>query len=66
MGFVVPTQYIYWFELALIHVLVPGSSFFGHLCGIITGLLYTKVKHIYSHIHWDTALILSLSIAAIL
>jgi rhomboid domain-containing protein 1 len=42
MGFVVPTQYIYWFELALIHVLVPGSSFFGHLCGIITGLLYTK------------------------
>lgn len=39
MGFVVPTKYVYWFELVLIQVLVPNASFIGHLCGILTGLL---------------------------
>ncbi len=42
MGMLVPTKYLYWVELLLIHVLVPGSSFFGHLCGILAGLIYTE------------------------
>ncbi len=44
MGMLVPTQYLYWFELVLIHLLVPGSSFFGHLCGIVAGILYVQVR----------------------
>ncbi|ELT92325.1 hypothetical protein CAPTEDRAFT_180450 [Capitella teleta] len=31
-----------WAELLLIHILVPNSSFVGHLAGILVGLLYIK------------------------
>ncbi|KAK9513008.1 hypothetical protein O3M35_001299 [Rhynocoris fuscipes] len=41
-GFRVPTKYVAWAELIAIHMLVPNSSFLGHLAGIIAGLLYVK------------------------
>jgi len=33
----VEMKYLAWVELLLIHVLVPESSFLGHLCGIAIG-----------------------------
>lgn len=36
-GFQVPTKYAAWLELVVIHVLVPRSSFMGHMCGILAG-----------------------------
>ncbi|XP_046397603.1 rhomboid-related protein 4-like [Ischnura elegans] len=33
-------QYSVWAELVLIHLLVPGSSFVGHLAGILVGKAY--------------------------
>ncbi|KAJ8256897.1 hypothetical protein COCON_G00190490 [Conger conger] len=42
MGFPVANSYACWAELILIHVMSPGTSFVGHLAGILVGLLYTK------------------------
>ncbi|XP_038672160.1 rhomboid-related protein 4 isoform X2 [Scyliorhinus canicula] len=42
MGFPVQKQYACWAELVVIHLIAPGSSFVGHLSGILVGLLYTK------------------------
>lgn len=39
-GMVVPVQLAAWLELILIHILVPGTSFMGHLAGILVGVLY--------------------------
>ncbi|XP_014230852.1 rhomboid-related protein 4-like [Trichogramma pretiosum] len=39
-GFRVPSKYAVWAELVLIHMLVPNSSFIGHLGGILVGCLY--------------------------
>ncbi|CAM1154561.1 RHBDD1 (predicted) [Pycnogonum litorale] len=36
----IPSQYAVWSELILIHLLVPRSSFIGHLAGILVGLAY--------------------------
>ena len=36
-GFQVPTKYAAWLELLAIHLLVPNSSFLGHMCGILAG-----------------------------
>ncbi|XP_059188000.1 rhomboid-related protein 4 isoform X2 [Centropristis striata] len=41
MGFQVANRYASWVELVLIHVTSPGTSFVGHLAGILVGLLYT-------------------------
>ncbi|XP_035242115.1 rhomboid-related protein 4 isoform X1 [Anguilla anguilla] len=41
MGFPVANRYACWAELILIHVMSPGTSFVGHLAGILVGLLYT-------------------------
>nr|DBA26070.1 TPA: hypothetical protein GDO54_010371 [Pyxicephalus adspersus] len=40
-GFQVPNKYACWAELVAIHILSPGTSFVGHLSGILVGLLYT-------------------------
>ena len=40
-GLAVPARWAVWAELVLIHVLVPGASFIGHLAGILVGLAYT-------------------------
>lgn len=42
MGLTVANHYACWVELILIHVMNPGTSFVGHLAGILVGLLYTK------------------------
>ncbi|KAF3693309.1 Rhomboid-related protein 4 [Channa argus] len=41
MGFPVSNRYASWMELVLIHITSPGTSFIGHLAGILVGLLYT-------------------------
>ncbi|KAK9521254.1 hypothetical protein VZT92_021076 [Zoarces viviparus] len=41
MGFPVSNRYVSWVELVLIHLTSPGTSFVGHLAGILVGLLYT-------------------------
>lgn len=40
-GFQVPSKLAVWVELILIHLLVPNSSFIGHLGGILVGCLYS-------------------------
>lgn len=40
LGFSLPTKYLCWVELVLASLLNPQASFFGHLCGIVAGLLY--------------------------
>ncbi|XP_058489837.1 rhomboid-related protein 4 [Solea solea] len=42
MGVPVSSNYASWVELVLIHVTSPGTSFVGHLSGILVGLLYTS------------------------
>lgn len=39
-GLRVPSKIAVWVELILIHLLVPQSSFIGHLGGILIGCLY--------------------------
>lgn len=39
-GFRVPSKIAVWVELLLIHLLVPNSSFMGHLGGILVGCMY--------------------------
>lgn len=43
MGFKVHTRYATWLELLLIALLVPGTSFLGHLCGIVAGIAYVEI-----------------------
>lgn len=43
MGFRVHTRYATWLELVLIAIMVPNSSFLGHLCGILAGILYAEL-----------------------
>ncbi|MEQ2269975.1 hypothetical protein XENORESO_013159 [Xenotaenia resolanae] len=42
MGLPVSNRYASWVELVLIHLTAPGTSFVGHLAGILVGLLYTS------------------------
>uniref|UniRef100_A0A8C6LMK9 Rhomboid domain containing 1 n=1 Tax=Nothobranchius furzeri TaxID=105023 RepID=A0A8C6LMK9_NOTFU len=42
MGVPVANRYASWVELVLIHITTPGTSFAGHLAGILVGLLYTS------------------------
>lgn len=39
-GVLVPSRYAAWVELLFIQMFVPGTSFVGHLCGILAGLIY--------------------------
>uniref|UniRef100_A0A8D0BIG0 Rhomboid domain containing 1 n=1 Tax=Salvator merianae TaxID=96440 RepID=A0A8D0BIG0_SALMN len=41
MGINVSNKYACWLELIAIHLLNPGTSFAGHLAGILVGLMYT-------------------------
>lgn len=40
-GMRVPSKFAVWTELVLIHLMVPNSSFVGHLGGILVGWLYS-------------------------
>lgn len=42
LGFPVPNRFACWAELAAIHFCTPGTSFAGHLAGILVGLMYTQ------------------------
>ncbi|KAF4519427.1 hypothetical protein B566_EDAN008654 [Ephemera danica] len=37
-------RYAVWTELIVIYLLVPGSSFMGHLAGILAGLTFSKTR----------------------
>eukprot|EP00486_Rosalina_sp_Unknown_P015431 CAMPEP_0201596184 /NCGR_PEP_ID=MMETSP0190_2-20130828/192950_1 /ASSEMBLY_ACC=CAM_ASM_000263 /TAXON_ID=37353 /ORGANISM="Rosalina sp." /LENGTH=156 /DNA_ID=CAMNT_0048056439 /DNA_START=451 /DNA_END=924 /DNA_ORIENTATION=- len=39
-GLTLPTKYLCWFELILISLISPHSSFLGHLCGIGVGFMF--------------------------
>ena len=41
-GFLVPMKQSVWLELIIIQVMVPNSSFMGHLAGILTGMLFVE------------------------
>ncbi|XP_075617149.1 rhomboid-related protein 4 [Balearica regulorum gibbericeps] len=41
LGFQIPSKYACWVELVAIHLISPGTSFAGHLAGILVGLMYT-------------------------
>ncbi|KAI5930539.1 Rhomboid-related protein 4 [Manis javanica] len=41
LGFAVPNRFACWAELVAIHFTSPGTSFAGHLAGILVGLMYT-------------------------
>ncbi|XP_015726883.1 rhomboid-related protein 4 isoform X2 [Coturnix japonica] len=41
LGFRIPSKYACWAELVAIHFIAPGTSFAGHLAGILVGLMYT-------------------------
>ncbi|XP_059962335.1 rhomboid-related protein 4 isoform X4 [Mesoplodon densirostris] len=41
LGFPVPSKFACWAELLAIHFISPGTSFAGHLAGILVGLMYT-------------------------
>jgi len=42
-GVRIPVKYLAWAELLYIHLFVPRSSFLGHLCGILAGLILVSV-----------------------
>ncbi|XP_067307758.1 rhomboid-related protein 4 isoform X2 [Pseudorasbora parva] len=42
LGMPIANRYACWVELVLIHIMNPGTSFVGHLAGILVGLLYTN------------------------
>lgn len=41
-GFLVPMKMAVWLELVIIQVMVPNSSFIGHMGGILAGLILVK------------------------
>jgi len=42
LPFTVPTKHMAWVELILIHLMMPYTSFAGHLCGVLAGLIYAS------------------------
>ncbi|XP_038708822.1 rhomboid-like protein 14, mitochondrial isoform X2 [Tripterygium wilfordii] len=60
-GLIVPTRHAVWAELILIQMFVPGVSFLGHLGGILAGILYLKLKSVYSGSDPVTLIIKSLT-----
>jgi membrane associated rhomboid family serine protease len=39
-----PSKYMTWIELLAISLLTPNVSFVGHLCGILSGIVYMKIE----------------------
>ncbi|KAG8052575.1 hypothetical protein GUJ93_ZPchr0001g30031 [Zizania palustris] len=47
-GMVIPAKYAAWAELLLIQAFISGTSFIGHLGGILAGLAYLWLKRSFS------------------
>ncbi|XP_024383795.1 rhomboid-like protein 14, mitochondrial isoform X1 [Physcomitrium patens] len=47
-GILVPSRYAAWVELLVIQMFVPGTSFLGHLCGILAGVIYMNTPEVVS------------------
>lgn len=47
-----PPQFAAWAELVVAQLLIPNASFFGHLCGILAGLLYVLVTSRLPFLPW--------------
>ncbi|XP_047317059.1 rhomboid-like protein 14, mitochondrial [Impatiens glandulifera] len=47
-GLIIPARYAAWAELIIIQMFVPGTSFLGHLGGILAGIVYLKLKDMSS------------------
>lgn len=54
-----PTRHVAWLELVLIYILVPNSSFVGHMCGILSGMIWVHGNNIYSNVQNYLKLILT-------
>jgi rhomboid domain-containing protein 1 len=51
-GVTIPTKFAAWGELVVAQLLIPNASFFGHLCGILAGLLYVLVTSRLTVLPW--------------
>nr|CAB3476949.1 unnamed protein product [Digitaria exilis] len=60
-GMVIPAKYAAWAELILIQVFIPGTSFLGHLGGILAGLVYLWLKRSFNGTDPFTLLIESIT-----
>ncbi|XP_062196882.1 rhomboid-like protein 14, mitochondrial [Phragmites australis] len=47
-GMVIPSKYAAWAELVLIQAFIPGTSFLGHLGGILAGLVYLWLERSFN------------------
>jgi rhomboid domain-containing protein 1 len=47
-GILVPSRYAAWVELLVVQMFVPETSFLGHLCGILAGVIYMKASGAFS------------------
>lgn len=47
VGIIVPSRLATWLELVIIQLLVPNTSFVGHLGGILSGLAYLSLQRVY-------------------
>ena len=47
-------QFAAWGELVVAQLLIPNASFFGHLCGILAGLLYVLVTSRLPFLPWGS------------
>ncbi|BBM99856.1 rhomboid-related protein 4 [Marchantia polymorpha subsp. ruderalis] len=47
-GVLIPSRYAAWAELFFIQMFVPGTSFLGHLCGVVAGLIYINGSFLLS------------------
>lgn len=50
-GMLIPSRYAAWAELLLIQLFVPGTSFLGHFCGILAGLIYVNAGPLWVRSH---------------
>ena len=42
-GIRLPTKFVVWVEIILLHFVSPNSSLLGHICGALTGLAYVTL-----------------------
>lgn len=50
-GITLPNKYVAWAELFLVQLMLPEASFWGHLAGILAGLVHVYVVSPWRHHH---------------